>query len=179
MADKREGGLGCLTCRDELVLEADVKSSVGVGCECHSRLSDYILGSSVFIADGVFDLSSAREVSNASFVTAGSELRGPLTCMLTTCPSPFMPSTIAVTSTSVSLPTKFRMHLSYLVLEPVCAARSNLRAQEKGRMAMKSSKLCIGVGHAILKTLSSGRVMKGPFASRNCSNVKCIGELNR
>ena len=53
--------------------------------------------------------------------------------MLTICPSPFCPSTIAVTRTRVSLPTKFRMHLSYLLLWPVCAARSNLSAREKGR----------------------------------------------
>lgn len=55
--------------------------------------------------------------------------------MLTICPSPFCPLTIAVTSTRVSLATKFRMHRSYLLEWPVCACRSNLRAEEKGRAA--------------------------------------------
>ena len=66
----------------------------------------------------------------------GLQLRGyfsKLTCILTICPSPFCPSTIAVTRTRVSLPTKFRIHLSYLLLWPVCAVRSNLSAREKGR----------------------------------------------
>lgn len=49
--------------------------------------------------------------------------------MLTTIPSPLNPSTVAVTTTSVSWPTKLRMHLSFVWLSPpLCAASSNLRA---------------------------------------------------
>lgn len=57
----------------------------------------------------------------------------PLTCILTTCPSPLLPLIIAVTTTSVSLFTKFRIHRSFLELWPECATRSNLRAWENGR----------------------------------------------
>ena len=53
--------------------------------------------------------------------------------MLTTCPSPLLPLIVAVTTTNVSLFTKFRMHRSFLVLWPECATRSNLRACETGR----------------------------------------------
>src|ERR1700753_4104769 len=49
-------------------------------------------------------------------------------CMLTIIPSPRLPLTIAVTTTSVSLVTKFRMHRSFFALCPGCATSSNLRA---------------------------------------------------
>lgn len=45
---------------------------------------------------------------------------------MTTMPSPLKPSTLAVTTTSVSLATKFRMHLSFF---PCLASRSNFRAE--------------------------------------------------
>jgi len=60
------------------------------------------------------------------------------TCIFTICPSPLLPPTIAVTSTRVSLATKFRMHLSYFELCPVCACRSNFRAEAKGRSSRAS-----------------------------------------
>ena len=60
------------------------------------------------------------------------------TCILTCCPSPLLPPTIAVTRTRVSLATKFRIHRSYLLLCPVCAERSNFKAKEKGRKNRRS-----------------------------------------
>jgi hypothetical protein len=63
----------------------------------------------------------------------GAAALKPLTCILTTCPSPLLPLIVAVTTTSVLLFTKFRMHRSFLVLWPECATRSNLRACENGR----------------------------------------------
>ena len=49
------------------------------------------------------------------------------TCMLRLCPSPLAPSEVTVTTTSVSLPTKFRIHRSLLTCA-VAAAISNLSA---------------------------------------------------
>lgn len=135
------GGKGAKrTTSDELVLEADVECGVRMGCECHSRLTDNVFGSPVLIANCILDLGD--EVCQQGVTQAGSHslCRG-LTCMLTICPSPFCPSTIAVTRTKVSLDTKFRMHLSYLLLCPVCAARSNLSAQEKGRTTKRRERL--------------------------------------
>ena len=114
----------------ELVLKADVECGVGVGCECHPSLPNNIFRSSIFIAHCILDLAQSTILAK---VAPSLVALGKLTCILTICPSPFCPSTIAVTSTSVSFPTKFRMHLSYLLLWPVCAARSNLSAREKGR----------------------------------------------
>ena len=51
--------------------------------------------------------------------------------MLTCCPSPLLPDTVAVTTTSVSLLTKFLIHRSFLAECPGCATRSNLRADER------------------------------------------------
>ena len=114
---------------DKLIFEADVEGGVGVGGKCHSRLADDVFWSSIFIARRVFDLiRSHRQLE--CFETLQSRKR---TCMLTICPSPLDPSTIAVTSTKVSLATKFRMHRSYLAPWPVCAERSNLRAHVMGR----------------------------------------------
>lgn len=50
--------------------------------------------------------------------------------MLTIIPSPLLPLTVAVTTTSVSLLTKFRIHLSFFALCPGCATRSNFNACE-------------------------------------------------
>lgn len=76
-----------------------------------------------------------------SHVFSLSIATGLLTCMFTIWPSPFAPLTVAVTSTSVSLDTKFRMHLSYRALWPVCAWRSNFKAKENGRRVMNRRKL--------------------------------------
>ena len=52
-------GLGegsVLTGREELVLEANIESSVGVRCEGHPCLSHNVLWSSVLISNSVFYL---------------------------------------------------------------------------------------------------------------------------
>ena len=56
-----------------------------------------------------------------------------LTCILTCIPSPFCPDTVAVTTTSVSLPTKFLIHRSFFELWPCWATRSNFSASTIGR----------------------------------------------
>lgn len=57
-----------------------------------------------------------------------------LTCMLTRMPSPLLPETIAVTTTRVSLATKFRTHLSFLLsCDCEVAWRSNFRACAQAR----------------------------------------------
>lgn len=53
--------------------------------------------------------------------------------MFTTCPSPLVPPTMAVTTTRVSLATKFRIHRWYLALLPGWEARSNLRDHDNCR----------------------------------------------
>lgn len=72
--------------------------------------------------------------------TGTSTLAGArLTCMFTRMPSPLAPLTIAVTTTNVSLATKFRMHRSFLLsCDCDVACRSNLSALAQ---AMKSTRL--------------------------------------
>lgn len=54
--------------------------------------------------------------------------------MLTRMPSPLLPETIAVTTTRVSLATKFRTHLSFLLsCDCEVAWRSNFRACAQAR----------------------------------------------
>jgi len=56
---EKEGRTGC----DELVLEADVKCGVRVGCKCHSCFADDVFGSPVLIAYGVLDLAEEWQIS--------------------------------------------------------------------------------------------------------------------
>jgi hypothetical protein len=42
----------------EQVLETNVKGCIGVGGECHSFFSCYILGSAILIANSIFDLDN-------------------------------------------------------------------------------------------------------------------------
>lgn len=59
------------------------------------------------------------------------------TCISTFCPSPLFPPTVAVTTTRVSLLTKFRMHRSCGLDS---ATRSNLRANDRrGRRQKRRS----------------------------------------
>lgn len=121
---------------DQLVLKADIESRVGVRSECHPSLASEISWLSVFVTHGIADLkrdsSNQQPLPHHRVITWGGDQHA-LTCMFTICPSPLLPDTIAVTSTRVSLPTKFRMHLSYFELCPVCACRSNFRDEAKGR----------------------------------------------
>jgi hypothetical protein len=75
--------------------------------------------------------------------------------MLTTIPSPFIPPIVAVTTTKVSLETKFRMHLSDLWLRYGNAWRSNLRASVHTRRSRIPHKVCSNdLGYAILDKLA-------------------------
>ena len=125
------GQLGAArTICSQLVLKAYIKCRIRMRCESHPCLSNDIFRPSVFIPHCILDLNEPGRLANLACSCGVSSI---LTCILTICPSPFCPSTIAVTRTRVSLPTKFRIHLSYLLLWPVCAARSNLSARLKGR----------------------------------------------
>lgn len=129
------------------VLEADVKRSVGMRREDRPLLAGDVLGLSVLVSYGIADLCSgdapppvSTSVCLVESVRAWSSLKSTwpplfppratqLTCMLTRMPSPLLPLTIAVTTTSVSLATKFRTHLSFLLsCDCDVAWRSNLRA---------------------------------------------------
>lgn len=99
--------------------------------------------------------------------------------MLTICPSPFCPLTIAVTSTRVSLATKFRIHRSYLLEWPVCAWRSNLRAEEKGIAARRRRVLAAGPMRTILATTVKGRMTEQTvkttiWTATDCRRVELV-----
>ncbi len=73
--------------------------------------------------------------------------------MLTCCPSPFEPPTVTVTTTSVSLATKFRIHRSdFLCWPDGCAVKSNLSATDNR-------------GHVVSKQSSNGTTRKGDVGS--------------
>ena len=103
--------------------------------------------------------------------------RGAHTCMLTVCPSPLAPPIVAVTTTSVSRDTKFRMHRSDFLCWPWgCAVRSNLRpTADGGHVARRQRKATTtedmsraGLGRSIvsapLKELSAVRQHRGQKA---------------
>lgn len=126
---------------DQLVLEADIESRVGVRSECHPSLASEISWLAVFVTHSIADLrrdnTNQQPRLHFQVVACGGD-RHALTCIFTICPSPLLPDTIAVTSTRVSLPTKFRIHLSYFELCPVCACRSNFRAEARGKISRAS-----------------------------------------
>jgi hypothetical protein len=95
--------------------------------------------------------------------------------MLTTIPSPFIPPIVAVTTTKVSLETKFRMHLSDLWLRYGNAWRSNLRASVHTRRSRIPHKVCSNdLGYAILDKLAKNW-MKDCRVDRSIS--KLFGEV--
>lgn len=160
----------------ELIFEADVKGGVGMGSESHSCFAGYVFGFSVFISNGIFNLIPVYHQWLHCLTGVHTAIR---TCMLTICPSPFCPLTIAVTSTRVSLATKFRMHRSYLLEWPVCAWRSNLRAEEKGRAARKRRVLAAEPMRTILATTIESRKIKQTagtttWTATDCRKVKVL-----
>lgn len=116
----------------EYVLEAHIEGGVGVRREYGSLLAGDVSRAAVLVTDGVSDLQGGRygqgqhEKKRKKSCFPG--IRHGRTCMLTVWPSPFDPLTMAVTTTNVSLATKFRMHRSFLPSRCGTAARSNLRA---------------------------------------------------
>ena len=77
---------------------------------------------------------------------AGQERRRQLerlTCMFTRMPSPLAPLTMAVTTTSVSLATKFRMHRSFLLsCDCDVACRSNFNALAQAMKRTRPQMYC-------------------------------------
>lgn len=72
-----------------------------------------------------------------------SVARAVLTCMFTRMPSPLVPLTIAVTTTNVSLATKFRMHRSFLLsCDCDVACRSNFNALTQAMKRTRLQKYC-------------------------------------
>lgn len=113
-------GGGFFTVGDH-VLEADVEGAVCVRGEGVSVFADYVLGFAVFVSHCVFNLTKRKLcVSEWFYAPPGHPLLFVyvngllLTCMFNCCPSPRIPSTIAVTTTNWSFCTKLRMHRSYL-----------------------------------------------------------------
>lgn len=140
-----------LTATDELVLETHVESGVSSRSESLAHLADNIPGTTVVIAHRILDLYRAGLVSHrvphvTNFTNPSSNHGIDIhhysasvvrTCMLTRCPSPFWPLTMAVTTTSWSFETKLRTHRSVL---PEVAARSNLRAEASCTARMKRAR---------------------------------------
>lgn len=91
-----------------------------------------------------------------------------LTCILTRMPSPLLPLTIAVTTTRVSLATKFRMHRSFLVsCDWEVAWRSNLRALAQATRSITLQMYCNrDRGGAIVRVGGIGKlsVVEGSFS---------------
>lgn len=100
-----------------------------------SLFASDVLWLSVVVTDCVLDLRRNLPVSTI-IKSRNSSCTGMCarvwdwqpTCMLTVMPSPLCPLMIAVTTTSVSFPTKFCMHRHGFCSWPACACRSNLRA---------------------------------------------------
>lgn len=106
-------------------------------------LADDILWFSVLVAHGIPNLSSTRQTSASQAPPAYRPASSALTCMFTRMPSPLFPDTIAVTTTSVSLPTKFRTHRSFLwSWECEVAWRSNLSARAQARKSARLQMYC-------------------------------------
>lgn len=130
------------------VLEADIERCVRVGREDCPLLAGDVLWAAVLVPYRITDLcigdSSCQHHSGQDglCLAAGQVcLRWPgrLTCMFTRMPSPLVPLTIAVTTTNVSLATKFRMHRSFLLsCDCDVACRSNFNALTQ---AMKRTRL--------------------------------------
>lgn len=115
------------------ILKADVEGGVGVRCEYGPLLASDILWLSVLVPYSIPDLRR-RGFSICSPCVQRDCPASALTCMLTRIPSPLLPDTIAVTTTRVSLATKFRTHLSFLLsCDCEVAWRSNFRASAQAR----------------------------------------------
>lgn len=124
--------MGLLTSPRQNIFKAYVESGVRMGCESQSGLSNYVLWLSVLVVLGIFDLTERSAI--ASIAKIGSP-----TSIFTTCPSPLVPPMVAVTTTKVSLDTKFRMHRWYLPLLPEWACRSNFSEQATDSNANQES----------------------------------------
>lgn len=117
------------------VLEAYVEGGVGVGGEDGALLADDIFRLAVLVDYVISDLHPSQprvswcSMSCNSYIMYKKLVGGMQhTRMLTIMPSPLLPPTVAVTTTKVSLATKFRMHRStFLSLGPR-AVRSNFKA---------------------------------------------------
>lgn len=91
------------------ILKAHIKCRVSVRCESHSLLASNVLRLAIFISYSIPDL---KDISNFACQLLNFHHQFQLTCMFTTIPSPLDPLIVAVTTTKVSLETKFRMHRS-------------------------------------------------------------------
>lgn len=131
------------------VLEADVECSIRVGREDRPLLAGDVLWPAVLVSYRITDLCVGDDSCQHRFRTGQAVVLpaaqqrgrcvGRLTCMFTRMPSPLVPLTIAVTTTRVSLATKFRMHRSFLLsCDCDVACRSNFNALAQ---AMKRTRL--------------------------------------
>lgn len=104
-------------------------------CKGHSLLSAYALGPPIFVTHRIFNLPLGQRSWSSSLGKAAR------TCMFTLIPSPGSPSTVAVTTTSVSLATKFLTHRSLCLSLCFTAPISNFRASataKKRKMLLKA-----------------------------------------
>jgi hypothetical protein len=94
--------------------------------------------------------------------------------MFTICPSPLLPSSVAVTTTSVSLFTKFRMHRSFLLCGGL-AMRSNfnavVRCMERRSNMLHNSCMSSIVRDLIYQFQSQGEELSGNLVAGRISRV--------
>lgn len=154
-------GRGQLTSRQH-ILEADIKGCVRVRREDRPLLAGDLLGPPVLVAHGVYDLSRAQPwlASPPSRRGGGANWQSArLTCVLSDMPSPLLPLTMTVTTTNVSLPTKFRMHLAFFLSELWdFASMSNLSACAQAMKRTRLQMYCSSDrGSAIVMCREGGR----------------------